>query len=147
MRQVRRKAGKATQRLGLRYFLDNWRVEKNVYANGFFTVKGEALRGRWRNCRQVGLFGSRRWRDTGAQCKIRVLESLTVVLLVRTGSSRRTECVLRYSRSVRLASTYMAANRSLGGRTQSSPKDQARRLKPGTAPVTDYLLGGSCRRR
>lgn len=66
--------------LGRRYSLANWEVDKNIYGNGFFTVKlGPFVGGAIAD--SSGLFGSRRWLwDTGAQCKIRVLGTMTVVL-------------------------------------------------------------------
>jgi hypothetical protein len=67
--------------LGRRYFLANWEVDKNVYGNGFFTVKLGPFVDTGAIADSSGLFGSQRWLwDTGAQCKIRVLGSLTVVL-------------------------------------------------------------------
>jgi len=67
--------------LGRRYFLANWEVDKNVYGNGFFTVKLGPFVDTGAIADSSALFGSRRWLvDAGAQCKIRVLGSLTVVL-------------------------------------------------------------------
>jgi hypothetical protein len=67
--------------LGRRYFLANWEVDKNVYGNGFFTVKLGPFVDNGAIADSSGLFGSQRWLwDTGAQCKIRVLGSMTVVL-------------------------------------------------------------------
>jgi tetratricopeptide (TPR) repeat protein len=67
--------------LGRRYFLANWEVDKNVYANGFFTMKLGPFVDNGAIADSSGLFGSRQWLwDTGGQCKIRVLGSLTVVL-------------------------------------------------------------------
>ena len=67
--------------LGRRYFLANWEVEKNVYGNGFFTVKLGPFVDSGAIADSSGLFGSQRWLwDTGAQCKIRVLGTMTVVL-------------------------------------------------------------------
>ena len=67
--------------LGRRYFLANWDVDKNVYGNGFFTVKLGPFVDSGAIADSSGLFGSRRWLwDTGAQCKIRVLGTVTVVL-------------------------------------------------------------------
>jgi hypothetical protein len=67
--------------LGRRFFLANWEMDKNIYQNGFFTVKlGPFLDG-GAVADSSGLFGSRRWLwDTGAQCKVRLLGSLTVAL-------------------------------------------------------------------
>ena len=67
--------------LGRRYVLMNWEVDKNVYANGFFTVKLGPFVDNGTIADSSGLFGSQRWLwDTGAQCKVRVLGSLTIVL-------------------------------------------------------------------
>jgi tetratricopeptide (TPR) repeat protein len=67
--------------LGRRYFLANWEMDKNVYGNGFFTVKLGPFVDNGAIADSSGLFGSERWLwDAGAQCKIRVLGSLTVVL-------------------------------------------------------------------
>jgi tetratricopeptide (TPR) repeat protein len=67
--------------LGRRFFLANWELDKNVYQNGFFTVKLGPFLDSGAVADSSGLFGSRRWLwDTGAQGKVRVLGSLTVVL-------------------------------------------------------------------
>jgi hypothetical protein len=67
--------------LGRRYFLANWEVDKNVYRNGFFTVKLGPFVDSGAIADSSGLFGSQRWlRDTGAQCKVQVLGTMTVVL-------------------------------------------------------------------
>ncbi len=67
--------------LGRRFFLANWELDKNVYQNGFFTVKLGPFLDSGAVADSSGLFGSRRWLwDTGAQCKVRVLGSLTVAL-------------------------------------------------------------------
>jgi tetratricopeptide (TPR) repeat protein len=67
--------------LGRRFFLANWELDKNIYQNGFFTVKLGPFLGSGAVADSSGLFGSQRWLwDTGAQCKVRVLGSLTVVL-------------------------------------------------------------------
>jgi len=56
-------------------------VDKNVYGNGFFTVKLGPFLDNGAIADSSGLFGSRRWLwDMGAQCKIRVLGTMTVVL-------------------------------------------------------------------
>jgi len=68
--------------LGRRYFLANWEMDKNVYSNGLFTVKLGPFLDTGRITDSSGLFGSRQWLwDTGAQCKVRVLGSITVVLI------------------------------------------------------------------
>jgi tetratricopeptide (TPR) repeat protein len=68
--------------LGRRYFLANWEIDKNVYSNGIFTVKFGPFLDTGSIADSSGLFGSRQWQwDTGAQCKVRVLGSITVVLI------------------------------------------------------------------
>ena len=68
--------------LGRRYFLANWEVDKRVYSNGLFTVKLGPFVDNGAIADSSGLFGSQKWLwDTGAQCKIRVLSSVTVVLI------------------------------------------------------------------
>ena len=68
--------------LGRRYFLANWELDKRVYSNGIFTVKLGPFVDNGAIADSSGLFGSRKWLwDTGAQCKIRVLSSVTVVLI------------------------------------------------------------------
>jgi tetratricopeptide (TPR) repeat protein len=68
--------------LGRRYFLTNWEVDKNVYSNGLFTVKLGPFLDTGAIADSSGLFGSQKWLwDTGAQCKVRVLGSITVVLI------------------------------------------------------------------
>jgi len=67
--------------LGRRFFLASWETDKNIYQNGFFTVKLGPFLDSGAVADSSGLFGSQRWLwDTGAQCKVRVLGSLTVVL-------------------------------------------------------------------
>ncbi len=67
--------------LGRRFFLANWEMDKNIYQNGFFTVKLGPFLDVGAIADSSGLFGSQRWLwDTGAQCKVRVLGSLTIVL-------------------------------------------------------------------
>ena len=67
--------------LGRQYFLANWELDKNVYQNGFFTVKLGPFLDTGAVADSSGLFGSQGWLwDTGGQCKVRVLGSLTIVL-------------------------------------------------------------------
>ena len=67
--------------LGRRFFLANLEMDKNIYQNGFFTVKLGPFLDLGAVADSSGLFGSQRWLwDTGAQCKVRVLGSLMVVL-------------------------------------------------------------------
>ena len=73
---------KGSAPLGRRYFLSNWEMDKNVYGNGIFTVKLGPFLDTGSIADSSGLFGSQRWLwDTGAQCKVRVLGSVTVVLI------------------------------------------------------------------
>ncbi len=66
--------------LGRRFFLANWEMDKNIYQNGFFTVKLGPFLDTGAVADSSGLFGSQRWLwDTGVQCKIRVLGSVTVL--------------------------------------------------------------------
>jgi tetratricopeptide (TPR) repeat protein len=68
--------------LGRRYFLANWEMDKNVYSNGLFTVKLGPFLDNGSIVDSSGFFGSQKWLwDTGAQCKVRILGSLTVVLI------------------------------------------------------------------
>jgi hypothetical protein len=67
--------------LGRRFFLANWEMDKNIYQNGFFTVKLGPFLDSGAVADSSGLFGSQRWLwDTGVQCKVRVLGNLTIVL-------------------------------------------------------------------
>src|SRR5437667_1258368 len=67
--------------LGRRFSLANWEMDKNLYQNGFFTVKLGPFLDSGAVADSSGLFGSQRWLwDAGAQCKVRVLGSLTIVL-------------------------------------------------------------------
>ena len=67
--------------LGRRFFLANWELDKNVYQNGLFTIKLGPFLDTGAVADSSGLFGSQLWLwDTGAQCKVRLLGSLTVVL-------------------------------------------------------------------
>jgi tetratricopeptide (TPR) repeat protein len=67
--------------LGRRYFLANWEMDKNVYQNGFFTVKVGPFLDNGAIADSSGIFGSRRWLlDSGVQCKVRILGGVTVVL-------------------------------------------------------------------
>ncbi len=67
--------------LGRRFFLSNWELDKNLHQNGFLTVKLGPFLDSGAVADSSGLFGSQRWLwDTGAQCKVRLLGSLTIVL-------------------------------------------------------------------
>jgi tetratricopeptide (TPR) repeat protein len=66
--------------LGRRFLLSNWEMDKNIFQNGLFTVKLGPFLDTGAIADSSGLFGSQRWLwDTGAQCKLRVLGSLTIV--------------------------------------------------------------------
>jgi hypothetical protein len=66
--------------LGRRYFLANWELDKNIYRNGFFTIKLGPFLDSGAVADSSGLFGSNRWLwDSGIQCKFTVLGSLAVV--------------------------------------------------------------------
>ena len=68
--------------LGRRYFLASWEIDKNVYSNGLFAVKLGPFVDTGKITDASGLFGSREWLwDTGAQCKVRLLGSVTVILI------------------------------------------------------------------
>jgi tetratricopeptide (TPR) repeat protein len=72
---------KGSAPLGRRFFLANWEIDKNLYQNGFFTVKLGPFLDSGAVADSSGMFGSQRWLwDAGVQCKVRVLGSLTVVL-------------------------------------------------------------------
>jgi hypothetical protein len=67
--------------LGRRYFLTNWEMDKNIYRGAFFNVKLGPFLDNGTVADSSGLFGSERWLwDTGAQCKVRILGTVTVVL-------------------------------------------------------------------
>jgi tetratricopeptide (TPR) repeat protein len=67
--------------LGRRYFLANWEMDKNIYRGAFFNIKIGPFLDNGAVADSSGLFGSRRWLwDMGAQCKIRILGNVTVVL-------------------------------------------------------------------
>jgi hypothetical protein len=66
--------------LGRRYFLANWEMDKNIYRNGFFAVKLGPFLDSGAVADSSGLLGSRRWLwDSGLQCKITLLSSVTVM--------------------------------------------------------------------
>lgn len=68
--------------LGRRYVLANWEFNKVVYRGGFFNVKIGPFLDNGAIADSSALFGSRGWLwNTGAQCKIRVLGGVTVVLI------------------------------------------------------------------
>jgi len=72
---------KGTAPLGRRYFLANWEMDKNIYRNGFFTLKLGPFLDSGAVADSSGLFGSQRWLwDSGIQCKVQVFGSVTVLL-------------------------------------------------------------------
>lgn len=86
--------------LGRRYLLMNWEADKNIYSNGFFAVKLGPFLDNGSITDSSGLFGSQRWLwDAGAQCKLRVLGSVQVVLIygrdIRAGRNAFYGTVLR----------------------------------------------------
>jgi len=67
--------------LGRRYVLANWEFDKVVYRGGFLDLRVGPFFDNGAIADSSALFGSRRWLwNTGAQCKIRVLGGVTVVL-------------------------------------------------------------------
>jgi hypothetical protein len=67
--------------LGRRYFLANWEMDKNIYRNGFFTLKLGPFLDSGAVADSSSLFGSQRWLwDSGIQCKVRVFGGVTVLL-------------------------------------------------------------------
>jgi len=67
--------------LGRRYFLANWEMDKNIYRNGFFTLKLGPFLDSGAVADSSSLFGSQHWLwDSGIQCKVQVLGSVTVLL-------------------------------------------------------------------
>lgn len=67
--------------LGRRYLLANWEMDKNIYSGAFFGIKLGPFFDTGAIADSSGFFGSHGWQwDTGAQCKVRILGSLTVVL-------------------------------------------------------------------
>jgi hypothetical protein len=68
--------------LGRRYVLANWELDKVVYRGGFLSVKVGPFLDNGAIADSSALFGSRGWLwNTGAQCKIRVLGSVNLVLI------------------------------------------------------------------
>jgi tetratricopeptide (TPR) repeat protein len=67
--------------LGRRYFLANWEMDKNIYRNGFFTLKLGPFLDTGAVADSSSLFGSERWLwDCGMQSKVRIPGGLTVIL-------------------------------------------------------------------
>ena len=68
--------------LGRRYLLANWEFDKIVYRGGFLNLKIGPFLDSGAIADSSAFFGSRGWLwNTGAQCKIRVLGGITVVLI------------------------------------------------------------------
>jgi len=65
---------KGSAPLGRNYFLFNWEIDKNVYSNGFLSVKLSPFLDTGKSTDPLPGLGSRRWLwDTGVQLKFRVL--------------------------------------------------------------------------
>jgi hypothetical protein len=68
--------------LGRRYVLWNSELSKNVYDSGFFRLQVGPFFDTGAVADSTGLFGSQKWLfDTGIQAKVRVLGSVSIVLL------------------------------------------------------------------
>lgn len=66
--------------LGRRFFLSNWEMDKNIYQGAFFALKLGPFVDTGAVTDASNLFGSQKWIwDTGLQCKIRILGTVTVV--------------------------------------------------------------------
>jgi len=66
--------------LGRRYFLSNWELDKNIYQNGFFSIKLGPFLDNGAIADSSGFFGSQRWQwDSGLQCKLKVLGGVNAV--------------------------------------------------------------------
>ena len=66
--------------LGRRYFLSNWEMDKNIYRNGFFTMKVGPFLDNGAIADSFSAIGSREWLwDSGLQCKVRILGGITAV--------------------------------------------------------------------
>ena len=64
---------KGSAPLGRQYFLFNWEIDKNIYTNGFFSVKLSPFLDAGSMDSSVGP-GPRKWLwDTGVQAKFRIL--------------------------------------------------------------------------
>ncbi len=67
--------------LGRRYFVANWEMDKNIYRGAFLNVKLGPFLDNGAVADASRLFGSKQWLwDAGAQCKVRILGTVTVVL-------------------------------------------------------------------
>ena len=65
---------KGSAPLGQDYFLSNWETDKNVYSNGFLTVKLGPFLDTGKITDHDSAFGSHKWLwDTGVQAKVRAL--------------------------------------------------------------------------
>ena len=67
--------------LGRRYLLANGELDKYIFKGAFFTIKLGPFVDSGAIADSSGLLGSKKWLwDTGGQCKIRILGSVTVLL-------------------------------------------------------------------
>ena len=65
---------KGSAPLGRDYFLSNWESDKNIYSNGFISLKLGPLVDTGKIADSVATLGSKKWLcDAGAQAKVRVL--------------------------------------------------------------------------
>jgi hypothetical protein len=65
---------KGSAPLGRDYFLSNWQIDKNIYSNGFISLKLGPLVDTGKITDSVAVLGSKKWLcDAGAQAKVRVL--------------------------------------------------------------------------
>ena len=65
---------KGSAPLGRDYFLSNWETDKNIYSNGFISLKLGPLVDTGKIADSVATLGSKKWLcDAGAQAKVRVL--------------------------------------------------------------------------
>lgn len=82
---------KGSAPLGRTYFIANWETDKNVYSNGFLTLKVGPFIDTGKITDPVSALGTQEWlSDTGAELKIRVLgvaAAFTYGKDLRTGSN------------------------------------------------------------
>ena len=82
---------KGSAPLGRNYFVSNWETDKNVYSNGFLTVKLGPFLDTGKITDPSPGFGSQKWLwDTGVQLKLKVLNIAAVFSYgkdLRTGNN------------------------------------------------------------